>query len=212
MPAAVLQSLFLLVIVLSTAGTISITRLRRADISSVARLVVGEFFDPTTASSKTLALERRAVCARLEQHIGRTKHTSYFIAKDTATDDDVVGFVEVAMTADLAAAFAHEGIPPRPCRPKLTALTVAPSHRRRGIGTLLLAACARQSEAWLQLPRGGAELWLEVRRDNAPARKLYYAAGFVECPVASVAAFGTAESSCRDLMLYYYGPGTTAPP
>lgn len=57
-------------------------------------------------------------------------------------------------------------------------LGVAPQSRRRGWGRRLLSlllALGRQ--------RGAATAWLEVRRGNASARRLYRAAGFAEVGV-----------------------------
>ena len=191
-------------------GAVSIARLQRKQISEAATLIVGEFFDPTTATKNTIEYERRAVCARLDRHFG-AKDTAYFVAQDAG---NIVGFVEVALSSDHAAALAREQrLPPRPRGlPKVTALTVAPSHRRRGVGTLLLTACARQSEAWLQVPRGCGELFLEVKRDNAPARGLYTSLGFVECPATTAKAFG-ADAPDDAPMVYFFGPRRdVAPP
>jgi ribosomal-protein-alanine N-acetyltransferase len=54
-------------------------------------------------------------------------------------------------------------------------LAVLPEARRRGVGAALVAAAAREARA-----RGAARLFLEVAEDNAPARALYAAAGFVQ--------------------------------
>ncbi|MFZ9889938.1 MAG: GNAT family N-acetyltransferase [Myxococcota bacterium] len=54
-------------------------------------------------------------------------------------------------------------------------LTVAVSHRRGGLGRVLLED-GRRLASNLRLP----ELWLEVRAHNEPALRLYRAAGFVE--------------------------------
>lgn len=53
-------------------------------------------------------------------------------------------------------------------------LAVLPSHRRRGLGRLLV----EEGEA-LARARGLSSLWLEVREGNEGARVLYESAGFV---------------------------------
>jgi GNAT superfamily N-acetyltransferase len=55
----------------------------------------------------------------------------------------------------------------------VTAMQVADSHRRRGLGRVVLAALARES-----LRRGAPSLYLQVAEDNAPARGLYASTGF----------------------------------
>jgi ribosomal-protein-alanine N-acetyltransferase len=52
-------------------------------------------------------------------------------------------------------------------------LAVAPSHRRRGLGLVLIEAAAG-----LALGLGAEALFLEVADDNAPAIALYESAGF----------------------------------
>lgn len=53
-------------------------------------------------------------------------------------------------------------------------LAVLPSHRRRGLGRLLLNEGERLAEE-----RGLTSVWLEVREGNAGARALYEGAGFL---------------------------------
>jgi len=52
-------------------------------------------------------------------------------------------------------------------------LAVAPAHRRRGLGRVLLDACL----GWMAA-RGAARVYLEVRRSNGAALAMYGAAGF----------------------------------
>ncbi len=54
-------------------------------------------------------------------------------------------------------------------------LTVEPALQRRGIGRMLLDRLAARVRT-----RGDRTLWLEVRRSNAGARRLYRAAGMAE--------------------------------
>lgn len=56
---------------------------------------------------------------------------------------------------------------------ELLLIAVQPQLRGRGVGQRLLQRA--QEDA---LARGASELFLEVREDNAPARRLYEAAGF----------------------------------
>ncbi len=58
---------------------------------------------------------------------------------------------------------------------ELLTIAVEPAARRQGLGRALLAEVLAQAAA-----RGAARLFLEVAADNAPALKLYRAAGFAE--------------------------------
>jgi ribosomal protein S18 acetylase RimI-like enzyme len=55
----------------------------------------------------------------------------------------------------------------------LTAIEVAPGHRRRGLATVVTAALAAQAAA-----HGAGHLYLQVEDDNEPARTLYRRIGF----------------------------------
>jgi N-acetylglutamate synthase len=57
----------------------------------------------------------------------------------------------------------------------LTAIEVAPEHRRRGLARALTAALAAQAAA-----RGARHLYLQVEDGNAPARALYHRLGFTD--------------------------------
>ncbi|HEX3389018.1 MAG TPA: GNAT family N-acetyltransferase [Streptosporangiaceae bacterium] len=57
----------------------------------------------------------------------------------------------------------------------LTAIEVAPGHRRRGLATAVTAALAAQAAA-----HGAGHLYLQVEDDNEPARTLYRRIGFTE--------------------------------
>jgi ribosomal protein S18 acetylase RimI-like enzyme len=54
-----------------------------------------------------------------------------------------------------------------------TAIEVAPEQRRRGLGSAVMAALARQA-----LAEGASAAWLQVEEDNEAARALYAAMGF----------------------------------
>lgn len=56
---------------------------------------------------------------------------------------------------------------------RLTSIVVAPEVARRGLGRRLLAALEQAARR-----RGCARIRLEVRADNAPARRLYGQAGY----------------------------------
>jgi ribosomal-protein-alanine N-acetyltransferase len=58
---------------------------------------------------------------------------------------------------------------------EILSLAVVPEQRRKGIGNALLAAC---EEAWRKAGVRGA--WLEVRRDNRGALKLYEQRGWTD--------------------------------
>jgi predicted GNAT family acetyltransferase len=53
------------------------------------------------------------------------------------------------------------------------AVEVDPALRRRGLGTAVMAALARQA-----LDEGASAAWLQVEADNAAARALYAGMGF----------------------------------
>jgi ribosomal protein S18 acetylase RimI-like enzyme len=55
----------------------------------------------------------------------------------------------------------------------LTAIEVAPAHRRRGLGTVVTAALAARAAA-----HGAGHLYLQVEDDNETARALYQRTGF----------------------------------
>jgi ribosomal protein S18 acetylase RimI-like enzyme len=56
----------------------------------------------------------------------------------------------------------------------LTAIEVAPGHRRRGLATAVTAALAAQAAA-----HGAGHVYLQVEDDNEPARTLYRRIGFI---------------------------------
>lgn len=55
-------------------------------------------------------------------------------------------------------------------------IVVATTARRRRLATRLITELIEQAR-----DRGAAQLWLEVRESNLPARGLYQSLGFVEC-------------------------------
>ena len=55
----------------------------------------------------------------------------------------------------------------------LTAIEVAPGHRRRGLATVVSAALANRADA-----HGAGHVYLQVEDDNEPARALYHRIGF----------------------------------
>ncbi|MGI8523024.1 MAG: ribosomal protein S18-alanine N-acetyltransferase [Nocardioides sp.] len=81
--------------------------------------------------------------------------TSYVVADDAGT---VVGYATVSVVPDVA---------------ELQRITVATSHRRRGVASDLLAEVVRRAA-------GTERLLLEVREDNAGALAFYADRGFGE--------------------------------
>lgn len=75
-----------------------------------------------------------------------------------ADDDEVVGWVAVSAVAEVS---------------ELQRLAVAPSGRRRGLATALVAAAVEVARA-----QGAERLLLEVREGNTAARGLYDRVGF----------------------------------
>jgi [ribosomal protein S18]-alanine N-acetyltransferase len=82
-----------------------------------------------------------------------------FLGLVARAGDDPIGFV---------LAFGPDG----EC--EIAALGVAPWHRRRGVGSALIAALGDELRR-----RGGRSILLEVAADNAAARALYAQCGFV---------------------------------
>ena len=79
----------------------------------------------------------------------------YVVAVDAG---EVVGYAGIDVSGDLA---------------DVMTMATAPAHRGRGIGRLLLDELVRRSRE-----RGCGAVLLEVRADNAAARKLYDTNGF----------------------------------
>lgn len=96
----------------------------------------------------------------------------------SAAADLIVGFVEVASTREHCFALTAD-VPFKEFRVKVTSLVVDSRHRRKGIASLLLSACARQSLIWSGCTK--PELFLEVRNENEGARLFYDKMGFKEC-------------------------------
>jgi ribosomal protein S18 acetylase RimI-like enzyme len=94
---------------------------------------------------------------------------------DNATNE-VVGFVEVTSTREHCFVLAAD-VPYREYRSKITSLVVETAHRRQGVASLLLAACAKQCQIW----SGHTELFLEIRSENHGARQFYEKMGFHQC-------------------------------
>ena len=96
-----------------------------------------------------------------------------------STDDatnQIVGFVEVTSTREHCFVLAAD-VPFREYRSKITSLVVDNAHRRRGLASLLLAACAKQCHIW----GGHTELFLEIKSENHGARQFYEKMGFRQC-------------------------------
>ena len=68
--------------------------------------------------------------------------------------------------------------PDKPTQRWINEVSVAPTHRRRGIGTRLLSAVCDDATHV-----GCEQIWLATEHDNAPARGLYRAAGWRETPI-----------------------------
>ncbi|MEV4536140.1 GNAT family N-acetyltransferase [Asanoa sp. NPDC049518] len=78
----------------------------------------------------------------------------------------------VAYLGDEAVGMAT-GVPTDPYTVEIISVWVSPAGRGRGVGDALVAAIV----AWAA-ESGATSLRLAVRRDNAPARRLYERAGF----------------------------------
>jgi len=107
-------------------------------------------------------------------------HTAAFLGDPrnhlwVARDDGVViGFAS-------ALSYVH---PDKPWTLWVNEVSVAPSHRRRGIGKELMAALLAHARTL-----GYAEAWLATEGDNTAARALYRAAGGRETPDIVMAEF-----------------------
>ncbi len=101
----------------------------------------------------------------------------YAVAAEAADGEDggeIVGYAGLATGADQA---------------EVQTMAVRPDRQGRGLGRLLLEAVLAEAGR-----RGAAEIFLEVRRDNEPARALYARSGFTQVAVR----------------VRYYGDGTDA--
>ena len=188
---------------------INLCRMKRTHISQVATLCTNEFLDLTTTSKSTLKQERQWICSHLDDNVAR-KNIAFFVVTafaptetlatapsvgdDSNAAPEVVGFVEVSLSAEASHELAGAGLPYRPQRPKIASLVVAPSHRSGGLGRALVAACAAQGRLWT----GHAELFLDVRGDNTVARAFYEKLGFRLCPQATRALYGDGDVSSGD--------------
>ncbi len=95
--------------------------------------------------------------ASYREELRDQQHRRYLAA--VGPDEEVLGWAGVMIVADTA---------------QILTVGTVPQARGRGIGRLLVAellSIARQRQA--------AEVFLEVREDNAEARRLYERAGFV---------------------------------
>jgi [ribosomal protein S18]-alanine N-acetyltransferase len=86
-------------------------------------------------------------------------HNRYVVVRDS--DDVVIGYAGIAL---LGNTFTPES--------EVHTIGVDPAHRRRGLGSLLLAELLRLAD------RHGGPVFLEVRTDNDAALALYRREGF----------------------------------
>lgn len=84
-----------------------------------------------------------------------SRHAHLFVAK---IGDEVVGYIDIWIAGD-------EG--------HITNLAVSPDHRRMGIGAKLLGYALDFARS-----KGARRVWLEVRRSNLAAQRLYRKFGF----------------------------------
>ncbi|MCB5163884.1 GNAT family N-acetyltransferase [Streptomyces bambusae] len=73
---------------------------------------------------------------------------------------------------------------------------IAPAHRRRGIGRLLVERAADLARSY-----GAAHLWLEVTNVNAPAIHAYLRLGFTFCGLDTTLYDGTASAGEQALFM-----------
>ena len=127
---------------------------------------------PTVYSVRELAADDLDEVLRLnyrcfENGENYTKHTfSYLLSQPNAMCFQVET-AEARMTGFLCVLLGNDGVA------HITTIGVAPEHRRRGLGAMLLDhLSATMAE------RGIASVVLEVRVGNVPAQMLYKACGF----------------------------------
>ena len=130
------------------AGAVRILPVDAASVTRLARLHAAAFDEPWDAASIAGILAMPGAFGFLaEPECGANIH------------DEIAGFILVRVAADEA---------------EIMTVAVAASHRRRGLGRLLVEAAAAAAAA-----AGAAAFFLEVADDNAPALHLYESLGFL---------------------------------
>jgi len=146
----------------------------RAEGHSLVLVADARAVTPPLAPQITIALDDRPTQAWLEACWPAAQH-----AGERAARQGIVERLRLPRAFGLA---RHDGVPAGAALAVaargwvgLTAVHTLPEHRRRGVAHGLLRALA----AWAR-GQGAGRLYLQVERDNAPARRLYARLGFTE--------------------------------
>jgi GNAT superfamily N-acetyltransferase len=95
------------------------------------------------------------------------------------------GFYLVAWDGDAPVGHLHLALSDPP---EIQDVEVAPSHRRRGVGTTLVTAAEREAHA-----RGHTEIRLELSADDPVARAFYRGCGYADAGLPPRRVTGTVE-------------------
>jgi GNAT superfamily N-acetyltransferase len=145
----------------------------QAAVASVKRrAAAGEAVTPADvdAAAATLEASWPAGPPSEEARLRRARQWQCLVASDV--EGHIIGCAVLAWCvpdATLPAPWPSS----KPQRLYLSNMAVAPSWRRRGLATALLAAAERLARAW-----GENSIWLHVDEVNSSGRKLYEASGF----------------------------------
>lgn len=135
-----------------------------ADIAALIEIERASFSDPWAPDTVAGSLhEPRTIILVAAPRDAEDGVAGYGRSGDGVADYGICGYA-VAWTVGDEGEIAH--------------LAVAPATRSRGIGARLLAGLLDEC-----VRRGARQVFLEVRRSNEPARRLYERAGFTEVGV-----------------------------
>jgi [ribosomal protein S18]-alanine N-acetyltransferase len=129
---------------MATAPAIRVRDAELADLDAIMSLEVATF--PSDAWSRDLMATELA-----------SPHTAYLVVE---SDDALVGYAGLSAPAGAEQA-------------DIQTIAVDPTHRRLGIGTVLMRELLDVAKS-----RGAQEVFLEVRADNSGAEELYRRHGF----------------------------------
>lgn len=163
---------------------------------SGSRAVSGTGLRPMTAADLPGVMEiERATFpddawsdAMMRDELSAVPDTRFYLVADDGGPGPLVGYAGLAVIEDQG---------------DVMTIAVRADRQGHGVGRALLAELVAEAAR-----RGAADLFLEVRHDNAPARRLYHDMGFVEIGVRRGYYNGAdAITMCRPLAPADAAPG-----